>query len=455
MWKPLARRESWLLLAAIAMVAIAAAFVLWRPTRLKVGVAPSGGTEPSLLRAYSEASATRDKRLRLEIVPFEGVRESAEALQRGEVDIAVVRPDVLMPANGLTLAVLRELAVLVAAPESAKLGSLPDLAGKRLGILANRTADRSLVATIVGHFGLELRDGLPAGPVPPDVIALVPLEEADLASAFATRRIDALVLVTTPTTPAARRIVGIVKGASGDGGVTLFGIPDVPAIIALLPRLQPATVPTGLYSGDPRIPSEDVPTVGSSYRLMARSTLSRPLAAEVTQHIFELRAGVAEKAPVAHDITPPAYETTAAATSARLPNHPGAIDYYEREQESFIERYESWIYLVAIFGGGLGSAAAWLRQRLGRIRRERIEVATTRLLEIGSKARRSAGAEQLHSFAEEIDRLAAVVARDALRRPAEARTLSAATIAIDSARSTVDRALTLVRSNSASAGPSN
>ncbi len=221
----------------------------------------------------------------------------------------------------------------------------------------------------------------------------------------------------------------------------MIGASDTDALLARWPRLQSITMPAGLYGGNPRLPAEEVATVGSSYRLMARASLSRSVAAEVTQHLFEMRSALAEAVPAAEDVSHPDYEDTADATSAKLPIHPGAIDYYEREQETFIERYESWIYLVAIFGGGLGSTVAWLRQRLGRIRRERIEVATARLLELRSEARRETDRGRLEAMAGEVDDLAGSIARHALNRPTEPRTLGAATVAIDAARSTVRRAL--------------
>jgi hypothetical protein len=222
--------------------------------------------------------------------------------------------------------------------------------------------------------------------------------------------------------------------------VSLVGVPDVAAALARLPRLQAVSVPAGLFGGNPKLPGEDVASVGASYRLMARATLSRSVAAEATEHLFELRSALADTVPAANDMAAPAYDTTAAATSARLPIHPGAIDYFEREQQGFIERYETWIYLVAFLGGGIGSAVAWLRRRLWRARRERIEIATGRLLEIRSEARRLDDAGKLARLADEIDSLAANIARYALTRPTEPRSLSAARIAIDAARSTVQRA---------------
>ena len=173
---------------------------------------------------------------------------------------------------------------------------------------------------------------------------------------------------------------------------------------------------------------------------MAHANLSRSVAAAVTEHLFELRTILSDKVPAANYIHAPSYETTVAATSARLPIHPGAIDYYEREQESFIERYETWIYLLAFMGGGLGSAAAWLRQRLSRLRREHIEVVTDRLLQIQSEAKGMTDIAKLNLLAGEIDELAAAVVRYVLHKPTENRTISAAAMALDAARATVTRA---------------
>jgi TRAP-type uncharacterized transport system substrate-binding protein len=410
--------------ALIAAVAVGAYLYLTHPTTLVIAVAPKGGSEPALLRAYADALAGSKAAIRLRLVPYGGVRESAEALRDGRADLAVVRPDVLMPRNALTLAVLREQATLVVAPQQSGIDGFPALAGKRLGILAPRKADHELVRSLVERYGLTLGDDVAGGPVPTGTVALVPVEEADLRRALSDGRIGAVILLTTPTSPAARRLVGIVRDADANAAVALFGASHVASTLARMPRLQAVTVPAGLFDGAPLLPAEDIPTVGASYRLMARATLSRSVAAEVTQHLFEMRAALAEATPAADDVTHPAYDTTVGATSARLPIH-----------------YESWIYLVAIIGGGLGSVAAWFRQRIGRIRRERIEVATLRLLEIRSNARGETDQAKLEAMAGETDDLAASVARHAMRRAAEPHTMAAAALAVDAARSTVARRL--------------
>ena len=84
--------------------------------------------------------------------------------------------------------------------------------------------------------------------------------------------------------------------------------------------------------------------------------------------------------------------------------------------------------------------------RLSRLRRERVEEATDRLLQIRQEAQETPDSGRLEILAREIDDLAGDIAKHALERPTEARTMSAATIAIDAARSTVKRAITAGRS---------
>ncbi|MCJ2043692.1 C4-dicarboxylate ABC transporter substrate-binding protein [Methylobacterium sp. J-078] len=430
-----------LLLTVLLGAAAGAAYWVSRATVLTVAVAPRDGTEPALIQAYADALAKRHKEIRLKVLAFDDVRDSAAALQDGRADLAVVRPDVDLPDNGLTLAILRDQAMIIASPEASGLTRFPSLDRKRLAILAHRDADQALIRAMVEHYGLTLLDREPEGAVPPRHVVLVEMAEADLAAAFATKRIDAVVSVIAPTAPTAQRIVGIVQGVSRNRKVAFVDVENVDAIIARMPRLQSVTMPGETFGGSPKVPAEDVHTVGASYRLMARTSLSRSVAADVTQHLFEMRSGMANTTPAADYMQAPTYESTAEATSARLPIHPGAVDFFEREQQGFIERYETWIYLVAFLGGGIGSAVAWVGQRLSRLRRERVEEATDRLLAIRQEAQDSTDAPRLERLAREIDDLAGDIAKHALERPTEARTMSAAAIAIDAARSTVKRTI--------------
>ncbi|MFH6783217.1 MULTISPECIES: TAXI family TRAP transporter solute-binding subunit [Methylobacterium] len=444
------RRETFaaVIVAGLA-AAIGAALYFSQATTLTIAVAPRDGTEPALIKAYADALEAGRENIRLKILSFDDVRESAAALQDGRADLAVVRPDVLLPKNGLTLAILRDQAMLIVSPDASGITSFPKLAGRRLGIAAHRSADFWLLKNILAYYDLKLDapetvptgPGVPAGmapaALPGNTVRLVAIDGSDAAAAIRDKRIDAFVSIIAASAPKARALVESVRGISRNGKLDLVDVPDSDAVIERFPRLQAVTVPAGLFGGRPKLPADDVKTVGASYRLMARTSLSRAVAADVTQHLFELRTAAAEETDAAEYVQAPAYDTTVAATSARIPIHPGAIDYFEREQHGFVERYGDTLYLLAALAGGLASALAWLRQRLASLRRERLDEVTDRLLEITDQARALGDPAAIAALSVEIDKLAIEVVRDIRRRELDARTLAAVSIAIETARATV------------------
>ncbi|WP_438345719.1 hypothetical protein [Methylorubrum populi] len=81
---------------------VAAGFHLTRATTLTIAVAPNGGTEPALLRAYADELARRKLGVHLKVVAFGGVRESAEALRTGKADcVSACNFDPLMRGIGV------------------------------------------------------------------------------------------------------------------------------------------------------------------------------------------------------------------------------------------------------------------------------------------------------------------------------------------------------------------
>ncbi|KMO39284.1 TAXI family TRAP transporter solute-binding subunit [Methylobacterium aquaticum] len=432
------RRESFFLLLALALGAVAGAVLyLSRPTTLRVAVGPRDRVESHLIQAYADALARAREDIRLEVVPYDDVRDSAAALQSGRADLAVVRPDVRLPENGLTLAVLHDEALVVAAPPSSGLQTFPDLAGKRLGLVAHHGADQPLVTSLLAYYALTPVPAAAAPGAGPGGVAVVPMRASEVAAALAEHRIDAAAVIAAPSDKSAARVVQAVEAASPGHGATIVAIPDGEAIVQRLPELQAVTIAAGTFGGRPKRPDDDVKTVGASYRLMARASLSRDTAASVTQHLFELRSRLAAMVPTANLMKAPDFDSAAEATSARLPIHPGAVDYYEREQQTFLQRYEDWVYLVAFFGGGLGSAVAWLGQRLAREQRARIDAVLDRLLAILIEARATQDPAALDALAVEIDGLVIDVVRHARAHDTDVRTMSALILAVDAARAAV------------------
>lgn len=436
------RREWLFVLLAVGFAAVAGlVFTLSRPSLLTVAVGPRDGAEASLIETYARALSRNHEDVRLRVVPFDDVRDSAAALEQGKADLAVVRPDVKLPDNGLTLAILHDEALVIAAPDGAEIESFSDLSTRRLGVVTRHVADLPVLNNLLDFYDFKPaseEEALGSQALVAGRVGLVPLKAAEITQALESKRVDAVAIIASPTAKPAQAMLRAVEAASPEHKVTLVSVPDGKAIVQRMPTLQTVTLSAGTFGGRPKRPSEDIETVGVSYRLMARGAVSRVAIASVVQHLFEWRSRLAAAAPIAHQMKPPDYDTTVTATSAQLPNHPGAVDYFEREQQTFLDRYEDWIYLVAFFGGTLGSGVAWLGQRLARKRRERIDIILDRLLDILAEARAAQSAAALEALTHETDALIADVVRQARERSIDSRMISALILAIDAVNGALD-----------------
>ncbi|HEY8564400.1 MAG TPA: TAXI family TRAP transporter solute-binding subunit [Beijerinckiaceae bacterium] len=409
----------------LGLVAASAGLGYWYfagPTTFSVAVGPKDDPETRLVEAYAQALVEQKKDVRLRLVPVSGAREAGEALRAKRVEFAVVRPDVMLPDNGLTVAILREEAAIIIAPEAAKIDDVADLAKKRLGVVTHHEADSAFVETILNHYGLA-----------PSDLTLVPMSADEAGAAVQAKRVDAVVIVAAPVSRAAGAVVRSISKAVGDK-IAIVPITEAEAMSLRSPALSAVTIPPGSFEGRPRQPGEEVKTLGVSYRLMARSEIDRGPVSKAAQYLFQMRSRIAAAAPSVNQMRAPDTDTS---TSAALPNHPGAVDYFNREQLTFMDRYGDWIWMILFFGGGVSSAAAWVFQLFARKRRELVDEVLDRLLCILSEARGAKSVAALDELAAEIDGLVIHAVRYARHRTTGTRTLSALIMAIDSARAAI------------------
>jgi hypothetical protein len=200
------------------------------------------------------------------------------------------------------------------------------------------------------------------------------------------------------------------------------------------PALTPATIPSGALIGRPQVPKEDVKTIAVSYRLMARSGLDRGPISKITEYLFQTRSAIARTSAAINLMKAPDND---AATSAALPNHRGALDYFNREQLSFMDRYGDWLWLALFAGGGVSSALAWLGQVFKRRRRELVDEVLERLVEIMRLAHAAQTTAELQALTCEIDDLVATSLGYARQRTTSNRAMGALRLAIDSARAAI------------------
>src|SRR3981189_3204195 len=163
------RSYSLLILAAgIFLFGVAAGtlYLLLRPTTLRIAVGPPGSDDQKLVQTLAQIFARDGSHIRLSPITTEGATESIALFAASKADLAVARGDLNLPANAESVVILRKNVVVLWAPSglpakgskkqpAAKIKSIDDLAGRRVGVIARAQANVTLLRVIRKEAGVD------------------------------------------------------------------------------------------------------------------------------------------------------------------------------------------------------------------------------------------------------------------------------------------------------------
>ena len=417
-----------ILLALVALVAVSTG-VYWylnRPTNFRVAVGNHGSNEQILIDAFSASLKETKAGISIQPVFHDTQQSAAEAFQLGKVPFAVVRPDIVLPNNGLTVAILREEALIFAAPSAPaarKITDIAELNGKRLALVDMIEPDRALLMRVLSSYDLNEKD-----------VRFVQTTATQIPNLVQTRQIDAIVFVAEPVSPEAGQIVRHYARAVGSE-INILPVDNAQVLSLRMPVYSEIKIPQGAFGGRPKKPVEELSTIGVSYRLMASSRLDRQPVSEVTAQLFRLRSRMANATATINLLKAP---DTDSATSAALPVHPGAVDYLNREQLTFMDRWGDWLWLGLFAGGGFTSVLAWISNLFAQQKRKAVDDILEELSGLLSRARTCPSHEELENVTMLLDEVVRQSIRYTRSGLTNTRTMSAMMLAIDSTRAAID-----------------
>lgn len=364
------------------------------PTVLRVAVGPIGGEDTRLLAAAAQHLNRERASVRFRLVLTDGLAGTAQAIDEGKADLAVVRTDVAMPPKGQTVAILHRDAALLIAPERSRIAKVADLRGRTVGVVRKLPANVRLLETVLDHYE-----------VPRDSVATVVLPSpAEVDEALRAGRIDAVLAVGSLS---GRSVADTVAAMVQAGPLVFIPITEAEAIAQRSPLFESFEIVRGAFGGTPPRPAETMTTLGVSHRLVAHAKLDDNTVSEVTRLLFAMRPSLSHESPLANRIEGPN-----TSKSQSLPVHPGAAAYYDGEVQSFFERYGDWFYLVVMVLGIAGSALAGLASQAAARKRSRTMVLLDALMGIVRHARAAESVGELDALEREADQvLASALAR--------------------------------------------
>jgi TRAP transporter TAXI family solute receptor len=393
------RGAPFLLLAAglLIFAAIAsAAFLLLRPTTLRIAVGPKESDDQKLIVNLAQAFINEGSPVRLTVITTAGAVESLGLLAAGEVDLAVGRADEEIPKGAGAVAILRKNVVVLWTPSGApkkgakkdtkaKIKEIGDLEGHRVGVLGRTPVNVTLLKVILSESGLN-----------PDKVTISRFAVTDITEMVKDPTIDAFMTVG----PLDSRITteAITTTARLRGEPAFLPIDVSEALAHKHPLYEAEEIPGSSITTSPARPDDTVDTVGVNHLIVAPKSLSEQTAGAFTRALFNVRPALVREDAAASKIAKPDTDKDAA-----IPAHPGAAAYIDGTERTFMDRYSDFFWGGILLLSVLGSGAAWLRHYVKRNERNVTSMHRDKLLAAIAQVRKTDSVEELDALQEEAD----------------------------------------------------
>jgi TRAP transporter TAXI family solute receptor len=391
------RRTMFVTLAGILAVigALAGAYYFaMRPVTLRIAVGPANSDDVKVVQALTQAFTHAQSHVRLRPLQTDGAGASAQALADGKADLAIIRGDLDVPKNAQAVATLRKnVAVLWVPPATRvkgkkagpKITKIPQLAGRRVGVVGRTQANVNLLKVILQQYGVD-----------PNKVEVVQFPASEAADAIRNQKADAY-LAAGPVN--SKITADAIAASARDGGTpTFLAIESAEAIAQNHPVYEASEIPAGAFGGSPARPEDEVKTISFSHHIVARKGLSEATVATFTRQLFAIRQTLMAEFPLAAKI-----ETPDTDKDAVIPVHPGAAAFVDGEEKTFLDRYSDYIWWALMALSAMGSAGAWFAGYLKKDERNNNSSLRERLLEMIAAARRCDSTEELDAMQAEAD----------------------------------------------------
>ncbi|UWU93222.1 TAXI family TRAP transporter solute-binding subunit [Bradyrhizobium sp. CB1015] len=396
---------------ALALLAAGASLFAYRwyvrPVTLSIAVGSLDGDAPKIVSALASRLVLNNAPVRLNVVETTGPIESAEAFSSGKTDLAVVRGDVGDLSQAQAIVVLAEAVALLFAPPGSAIKDIAGLKRTTIGVVAGET-NQKIVSVLTKAYDLDRAN-----------VAFRNVALDQVRRTLDTKEIRAVLLVA----PLSEKYVSLVRGLfpqNPKSAPVLIPIENAGAIAEKERAYESFDIRKGTLRGSPPVPEDDVTTLKTSFYIVGKKSLDNDMIAGFTQAVARARRDILAELPVLAQFKAP--DTDA---GAYLPVHPGAAEFYNGSQLTFLDKWSNAIFLAPMALGALATilAAAWQFLRSGDLKPR--EPALDLLYALGRRIRHAENEANLLEIETEIDE---VLSAQRARADADVSTLDTATL---------------------------
>ena len=403
-----------LLVAAAAVLAFQYALT-W--ATLRAAVPPLGPIGQRMLQDLAREGAKESKWLSMQRVAVSDMAAASAAIEKREVDVALVRSDVALPRNGRSIAVFQTMYAFLIVPPRSQIEDFKGLKDRVVAVVPGDAANEKLLDLLLDHYG-----------VPRASVQRQSMTAEEVGPAMQQRKLSAAFVIGPLGGVSFQTFQSIQK--SMKGVPTVLGVEDAEAVRRLSTGIDAAEVSKGAFGGTPAQPEEDLTTIGVTIRMVVPASQSSIIAGELTRVLFEGKAKALAGNPQMRELQQPNAE------EKDYPIHPAAQTYFDGETPTFMERLETLFWIGSAVLGLLASLFGWLLSKVRTKPRSEFETRLDNLTAFVADVRK-ADPQQLDDLQHRLD---AVVVTLFDRRESEEMSADAVTIysiAINYARSAI------------------
>ena len=444
-------RHTWLvtILGTIVLVGVvwAAFYYSTESTVMRIAAGPDNA---KIVQVLTGVLARSHDRLQLQLVATDGANASAQAVNKGSADLAIVPATVGKSPDWPVVAILRQNVVALIVPATAaapaaaapapatasapaKKGASPkatktakkpakstktaktaktakdsdsddddsdddstkdstklkvtQLAGKRIGIVTGNEATAGLLDVVLNHYG-----------VPLDKVQVSQIDPANLADAVRKNSVDVIFVAGS----AIGQAVGDAVKAAAQNGVapTFVEIDQADGIAKRNIAFDSIDIDAGTFGGIPPTPDDKLTSLSFPEYLVARKSFSHSSIADLAKLIYTSRLAIAAQMGGEVKIEAPSTDKDADTLV-----HQGALDYLNDDQKSFFDKYGDDIFygmlIFPVFGSAIAGVASYLRSD-SRTRRLRL---LQKVLDLVRKVHAAQALEAIEHLQVEADNL--------------------------------------------------
>jgi TRAP transporter TAXI family solute receptor len=371
-------------------------FFSWRPATLRIAVGPPGSDDVKAIQELAQAFGRERHYVRLQVMVTPGAAESAAAIGHHEADLAVVRADLNLPPDALSVAILRKNLVVLWVPNAgASKGQKKDtgitkvanLSGRKVGVIGKTQANVDLLKIILTESGVS-----------PDKVEIVQFAVNELGDALRNQKVDAFMAVG----PVDSKITAdaIATTTKANSSPTFVPIDAAEIVARKHPVYESAEIAAGALGATPARPDDDVTTIGVNHLIVARRALSELTVTAFTKQLFAIRHSLQRDYPAMENIQVPDTDKAAA-----IPAHPGAAAYIDGNERTFLDRYGDFMWFGLMILSGLASGVAWVRSYMRRDERAHNTLLRNRLVDMIAIVRESGSFTELDLMQKEADEI--------------------------------------------------